>query len=118
MAATRVTEMPMPLEEIPPLVFSEVMRDADMFVGVASVGNDPTWNDGGPEGRYRDYWQNYSFGALNASAKTRKDVSATPATATQTCQAMFVRGEVSRSARQLADIQDSLGERQHSDGAQ
>ena len=65
---------PLPLEEIPPLVFSEVMRDVDLFVGVASVGNDPTWNDGGPEGRYRDYWQNYSFGDLNATAKTRKDV--------------------------------------------
>ncbi len=65
---------PLPLAEIPPLVFSEVMRDADMFVGVASVGNDPTWNDGGPEGRYREYWQSYSFGDLNASAKTRKEV--------------------------------------------
>jgi hypothetical protein len=65
---------PLPLSEIPPLVFSEVMRDVDMFVGVASVGNDPTWNDGGPEGRYRDYWQNYSFGDLNASAKTRREV--------------------------------------------
>ncbi len=64
---------PVPLEEIPPLVLSEVLRDVDMFVGVASVGNDPTWNDGGPEGRYREYWQNYSFGDLNASAKTRKD---------------------------------------------
>ena len=50
------------------------MRDVDLFVGVASVGNDPAWSDGGPEGRYRDYWQNYSFGELNASAKTRKEV--------------------------------------------
>lgn len=65
---------PVPLEEIPALVFSEVMRDVDMFVGVASVGNDPAWSDGGPDGRYRDYWQNYSFGDLNASAKTRKQV--------------------------------------------
>jgi hypothetical protein len=65
---------PLPLEEIPPLVFSEVMRDVDMFVGVASVGNDPAWSDGGPEGRYRDYWQSYSFGELNASAKIRKEV--------------------------------------------
>ena len=65
---------PLPLEQIPPLVFSEVMRDVDMFVGVASVGNDPAWSDGGPEGRYREYWQNYSFGELNASAKTRKAV--------------------------------------------
>jgi hypothetical protein len=65
---------PVPLEEIPPLVFSEVMRDVDLFVGVASVGNDPAWSDGGPQGRFQEYWQNYSFGELNASAKTRKDV--------------------------------------------
>jgi hypothetical protein len=62
------------LEEIPPLVFSEVMRDVDLFVGVASVGNDPNWSDGGPEGRYRDYWTSYSFGALSETAKTRKQV--------------------------------------------
>jgi hypothetical protein len=65
---------PLPLSEIPPLVFSEVMRDVDLFVGVASVGNDPAWSDGGPEGRYRNYWQSYSFGELNASAKTRQEV--------------------------------------------
>ena len=66
--------VPMVLEEIPPLVFSEVMRDTDMFVGVASVGNDPNWSDGGPEGRYRDYWTSYSFGALSQTAKTRQQV--------------------------------------------
>lgn len=65
---------PLPLESVPPLVFSEVMRDVDMFVGVCSVANDPTWSDGGPQGRYQEYWQNYSFGELNASAKTRKEV--------------------------------------------
>jgi len=65
---------PLTLEEVPPLVLSEVMRDADMFVGVASVGNDPNWVDGGPEGRYRDYWTSYSFGALSQTAKTRRQV--------------------------------------------
>ena len=65
---------PAPLDQVSRLIFSEAMRDVDLFVGVASVGNDPTWNDGGPAGRYRDYWQNYSFGELNASAKTRKEV--------------------------------------------
>ncbi len=64
---------PLRLEEIPPLVFSEVMRDVDLFVGVASAGNDPNWNDGGPAGRYRDYWQSYSFGELGNSARTRKE---------------------------------------------
>ena len=65
-------EEPLPLEEIPPLVFSEIMRDVDLFVGVASVGNDPNWMDGRSEGRYHDYWQSYSFGELSATAQTRK----------------------------------------------
>lgn len=71
--ADRVNE-PLPMEEIPALVFSEVMRDVDLFVGVASVGNDPTWQDGGPGGRYQTYWQSYSFGELSGSATTRKEV--------------------------------------------
>lgn len=64
---------PLPLEDIPPLVLSEVLRDVDLFVGVASVGNDPTWQDGGPGGRFRDYWHSYSFGELNETAKTRAE---------------------------------------------
>jgi hypothetical protein len=64
----------MPLDQVPPLVFSEVMRDVDLFVGVASVGNDPNWVDGGPDGRYRDYWRGYSFGDLSATSQTRKAV--------------------------------------------
>lgn len=65
---------PMPLADVPPLVFSEVLRDVDLFVGVASVGNDPNWSDGGPTGQYRDYWYNYSFGDLSQTAQTRKAV--------------------------------------------
>ncbi|MCW9016690.1 MAG: hypothetical protein OQJ89_06990, partial [Kangiellaceae bacterium] len=67
---------PIPLIDVPKLVLSEIMRDADLFVGVASVGNDPQWQDGGPDGRqdYSDYWQSYSFGDLTEVAKTRKAV--------------------------------------------
>ena len=65
---------PVPLDQIPPLTLSEVMRDVDLFVGVSSVGNDPTWADGGPEGRYRDYWRDYAFGDLSETAKTRAEV--------------------------------------------
>lgn len=68
------TDEPIPLEQIPPLVLSEVLRDVDLFVGVASVGNDPNWNDGGPDGRYRDYWEHFSFGDLGETAQTRKAV--------------------------------------------
>ncbi|MGK7890314.1 MAG: DUF4132 domain-containing protein [Leptolyngbyaceae cyanobacterium] len=65
---------PVPLSNIPALVLTEVMRDVDLFVGVASVGNDPNWADGGPEGRHHDYWQSYSFGDLSATAQTRRQV--------------------------------------------
>lgn len=64
---------PLSMEEIPPLVLSEILRDVDLFVGVASVGNDPTWQDGGPGGRFREYWQSYSFGELTETAKTRAE---------------------------------------------
>jgi Domain of unknown function (DUF4132) len=59
-----------------PLIFSEVMRDVDLFVGVASVGNDPTWSDTGGIPAYRDYWQSYSFGELSEVAKNRKEILA------------------------------------------
>ena len=65
---------PLPLAEIPPLVLSEVLRDIDLFVGVASIGNDPTWEDGGANGRHQTYWHNFSFGTLSATAETRKAV--------------------------------------------
>ena len=66
--------MPLPLDQIPALVLSEILRDVDLFVGVGSVGNDPNWQDGGPEGRFRTYWHTYSFGELSETAKTRRSV--------------------------------------------
>jgi hypothetical protein len=64
-----------PLLDVPPLVFSEAMREVDLFVGVASVANDPTWVDGGDE-RFRAYWQDHAFGELAETARTRRDVLA------------------------------------------
>ena len=61
------------MDEVPEIVFSEIMRDVDLFVGVTSIGNDPNWVDGGVE-RYNGYWQNYSFGELSESSKIRKEV--------------------------------------------
>jgi hypothetical protein len=66
---------PVRLEDIPPLAFSEAMRDVDLFVGVCSVGNDPTWADGGPQ-QYGEYWHNFAFGELSETAITRSGVLA------------------------------------------
>jgi hypothetical protein len=59
------------LTEILPIVFTEVMRDVDLFVGVCSISNDPSWQDGGA---HHAYWASYSFGNLAATALTRKEV--------------------------------------------
>ncbi len=66
------SDTPIHLPAVPSLVFSEIMRDVDLFVGVASVGNDPNWADGGPRGQYREYWSGYAFGELSESGKTRR----------------------------------------------
>jgi Domain of unknown function (DUF4132) len=63
---------PIPIADVPPRVFSEAMRDVDLFVGVASIAADPQWVDQGD--RHLGYWREYSFGELSVSAETRRDV--------------------------------------------
>jgi hypothetical protein len=69
------TGLPRPLTSIPAVVFSEVMRDIDLFVGVSSIGNDPEWGQR-EQAAFGQYWQDFSFGDLLASAEQRKEVLA------------------------------------------
>jgi hypothetical protein len=62
------------LEEIPALVFSEVMRDCDLFVGVTSIGTDPAWNRDHPEDPHQPYWQHFAFGDLTSASEHRRAV--------------------------------------------
>jgi Domain of unknown function (DUF4132) len=71
----RTSRVPRNLDTIPALVFSEVMRTVDLFVGVCSVGNDPNWMDGG-NANLNDYWQDYSFGELGITAQLRRELLA------------------------------------------
>ncbi|GAA2107035.1 DUF4132 domain-containing protein [Actinomadura alba] len=61
-----------PLDTVPPIVFSEAMRDVDLFVGVTSIAADADWVDRGEE-RYGAYWRETTFGDLTASAEVRRD---------------------------------------------
>jgi hypothetical protein len=71
---------PVPLREIPPIVFSEAMRDVDLFVSVSSVGADRNWPERAHEGAGPDgfdaYWSLYSDAPLQAVARTRRDALA------------------------------------------
>jgi hypothetical protein len=62
------------LQEIPPLVFSEVMRDCDLFVGVTSIGTDPAWNRDHPDDPHLPYWEQFAFGDLTSAAEQRRAV--------------------------------------------
>lgn len=66
--------VPQPLADIPPRVFSEVIRDVDLFVGVSSIAADPTWQDHGARPGYGEYWRQTAFGDLSVSAQTRREV--------------------------------------------
>ncbi|MCW6010108.1 DUF4132 domain-containing protein [Micromonospora sp. CPCC 205371] len=66
---------PVPLSDVPAAVFSEAMRDVDLFVGVTSIATDPTWADRGTE-RYFGYWAGAAFGALSAIGLVRRQVLA------------------------------------------
>ena len=61
------------LSELPAILFSEVMRDVDMFVGVTSIGNDPEWHDRGDQGSM-NYWSSYTNGELTERSKTRSEI--------------------------------------------
>jgi hypothetical protein len=54
-----------------PIVFSEGMRDVDLFVSVCSIGVDPTWT---PERDNYSYWASYNTGELRDSALNRRDL--------------------------------------------
>ncbi|WP_061300371.1 DUF4132 domain-containing protein [Herbidospora cretacea] len=64
-----------PLAEVPPLLFSEAMRDVDLFVGVTSIAADPGWADR-ESGRLRDYWRRGAVAELSSSAEVRRDALA------------------------------------------
>jgi hypothetical protein len=62
------------LDQVPPLVFSEVMRDCDLFVGVASIGADPAWNRDHPNDPNLRYWEHFAFGDLTAASEHRREI--------------------------------------------
>jgi hypothetical protein len=62
---------PVRLGEVPPLIYSEVLRDVDLFISVCSIGIHPR-----RETTFDEYWARFSVGELSASAQTRRDVIA------------------------------------------
>jgi predicted DNA-binding WGR domain protein len=63
------------MESLAPAVFSEIMRDVDLFVSVCNLGNEvPRQVD--ELGELAGAWRDSSFGALRPSAEARRDALA------------------------------------------
>ncbi|MCP2327975.1 hypothetical protein HDA40_006482 [Hamadaea flava] len=60
--------------EVPPMLFSEAMRDVDLFVGVTSVAADPEWTL--RREQHHAYWWETGFGDLTETAQSRRDALA------------------------------------------
>ena len=65
---------PLRLEDIPPVVFSEAMRDVDLLVGVTSIGADPAWGVGREDDPHAEYWRRFADAELSTAAENRKSV--------------------------------------------
>jgi Domain of unknown function (DUF4132) len=64
---------PRTLDSIPAAVFSEVMRDVDLFCGVTSIGADPLWGTR-PNAPFGQYWGEFSWGELSDAARQRTEL--------------------------------------------
>ena len=108
---------PLDLEEISPLVFSEIMRDVDLFVGVASVGNDPTWSDGGRRAASGITGRATRSGTLRGRQDAQAG-SGAPDPSLEDSGPLPFDEEVSGRRGRRSHVQDPPRQRQHIDGAQ
>jgi hypothetical protein len=66
---------PVPIREVPAPVFSEAMRDLDLFVSVATVANDPVWLERfSGDRRLDDYWERAAQGGMDSLLAGRRDM--------------------------------------------
>jgi hypothetical protein len=74
---------PVPLAELPVVVFSEVMRHCDLFTSVASIASDPQWLDAGGDAAHPNqwrrgaataYWTSATSAELEGAGKIRREL--------------------------------------------
>jgi hypothetical protein len=61
-----------PLEQVPPAVLSEVLRDVDLFISIAGIGADPQWPAAAPPG-WVETWHEQAFSSLTPLGERRRE---------------------------------------------
>jgi hypothetical protein len=67
------SKAPLPIENIDPIVLSEILRDIDLFISTTSIGNDAAWFDSQLQ-EARKYVHKYTEIDLSGVAKTRAEI--------------------------------------------
>jgi hypothetical protein len=68
---------PIPIADVPAGLFSEAMRDLDLFVSVATVASDPTWpRDPQAPPALAGYWDRAARGGLDRLRASRRQALA------------------------------------------
>jgi hypothetical protein len=75
-------ESALPVDEVPSVVFSEVMRHCDLFTAVASIASDPNWVDRGSDAEHPNRWRREAmeyaarerFADLTEAARIRRSL--------------------------------------------
>lgn len=62
-----------PVDEVPALVYSETMRDVDLFTSVCAVGEDEMWSDQGDRG-VGVFFKKFDIHEVNATISLRADI--------------------------------------------
>ncbi len=68
-----VARSPVRLADVPAVVFSEVMRDVDLLVGVTSIGSDPAWG-AERDDPHAEYWHRFADAELSGAGENRRTV--------------------------------------------
>lgn len=97
------------LINVPQVVFSEVMRDVDMFVAITSIGSDPNWRANGED--QQAYWHNYAFGTLSEtqSADERKKILALMLPRTKIAKVASIEGNFVRVEGKFRTYKVNIG---------
>ena len=107
-----------PLADIPPIVFSEAMRDVDLFVGVSSIAADANWQDGGADRDFTTYWHATAFGDLTALGREPARHPGLDDPAARDRRSPDARRSLPACARRPEDLQDPPRLGQHPHGAE
>lgn|GEM_PF-2654766 len=60
------------LKEVPPIAYSEIARDVDLFTSVASKVRNSSWLEPGENEHFHQYWQRIIHGDLSPAGQSRR----------------------------------------------